>query len=121
MKIRNGFVSNSSSSSYIVSVPKGFVVTKNMISEEAMDELWENEILDDEGKINKKALKLINAAFNTLKSGKIVYSNDFGGCDVFWTVQCVLEDQNMIVMSVPGAGGDGEDAIMPFKDERKTK
>ncbi|KKM97487.1 hypothetical protein LCGC14_1167380 [marine sediment metagenome] len=117
MKIRNGFVSNSSSSSYIVSVPKDFIVTKDMVTKQAMVDLWENEILSDEDDgVNQKALDLINSEIDSLKDGQEVH-----GCDVFWAVQDILEENNMIVMTVDGAGGDGEDSIIPFKDERKNK
>ena len=120
MKVRNGFVSNSSSSSFVVSVPKDFVVTKDMITEQAMIELWENEVLDDEEEVNQKALDLLNQEFTNLKAGQSVYAG-YLGCDIFWSVQCVLDDQNMIVMTMPGPGGDGEDQIVPFKDQRKKR
>lgn len=119
MKIRNGFVSNSSSSSFVVSIPKDFVVTKDMVTEQAMIGLWENEILDDEDEVNQKALDLINGEFTQLKAGQSVYAGY--GYNVFWAVQDIIETQDMIVMTMPGPGGDGDDQIVPFKDQRKNK
>ena len=120
MKIRNGFVSNSSSSSYIVSVPKDFVVTKDMVTEQAMIVLWEDEVLDNEDEVNQEVLDLINSKIDSLKGGHEVHRS-WGESDVFWAVQDILKENNLIIMSVPGAGGDGEDSIIPFEDERKSK
>jgi len=120
MKLRNGFVSNSSSSSFIVQIPKNFVVTKEMVTGQAMVELWENEILDDEDTVNQKALDFLNTQIDLLKNGHELYAG-YRGCDAFWAVQEILEAQDMIVMTMPGPGGDGEDVIVPFKDQRKKR
>jgi len=120
MKIRSGFVSNSSSSSFVVSVPKDFVVTKDMISEQGMVELWENELIDEEDIVSQRALDYLQSQVDILKSGSTLYAG-YRGCDAFWAVQNLLEEQDMIVMTLDGPGGDGEDIITPFKDQRKRR
>lgn len=122
MKVRSGFVSNSSSSNYIVEVPKDFVVNEEMLSksDSIMDELWMEEILDEEGEINKKAVDLINNKFNQLKNGKNIRF-EYDGPNLFQVLIEILEKNDFVIMTTPGYSGSGEDVIMPLKDRRKKK
>ncbi|MHA2280244.1 MAG: hypothetical protein ACXAC5_05235 [Promethearchaeota archaeon] len=123
MKVRSGFVSNSSSSSYLVKVPKNFSVDKKKLSNLSqwpMDNLWESEILDKEGEINQKAVDAVNNELDKLKNGHDVY-NGYGGTDIFDVIVEVLDENDCIMMTLDGAGGDGEDLIIAFKDKRKNK
>jgi len=52
MKIRNGFVSNSSSTSFVVAIPSGFVPPEQYIK--ALKELRTNGYLDNEFSANHK-------------------------------------------------------------------
>lgn len=130
MKIRNGFVSNSSSSSYIVSVPKGFTVTADELkSPTILEDLGESNLLDDDENWNEdnitvpqKAVDKVNELFAQLASGKGIYRGDWQNpSNIFWGLVELLEEHDFVVMTTDGAGGDGEDTILPFKDLRKSK
>lgn len=127
MKVRTGFVSNSSSSSYIVEVPKGFKVTgKDLTNPTMLEELGESELIDcgfDEktDTMPQKAIDTVNKLLEQLATGQGIYKGDWiNPVEIFWGLVEILEKNNFVVMSVPAPGGDGEDEIMPFKDERKS-
>ena len=128
MKIRNGFVSNSSSSSYIVSVPKGFTVTADELTTPTMlEELGESGLLGDiveydNIEIPQDAVDKVNEFLNQLADGEGIYRGDWrDSIYIFWGLVEILEKHNLIVMITDGAGGDGEDTIEPFEDLRKSK
>ena len=105
MKVRSGFVSNSSSSSYIVEIPKDFKIEI---------ERWGDIDLDEMVEESNKALDIFHA-------NKYIHR----GYDIerraFWGLVEILRDNKFVVMSVDGSGGDGEDNIMAFQDERLIK
>jgi hypothetical protein len=113
MKIRSGFVSNSSSSSYIVEIPKDFKIEKDKISEEAKSEMerWDNVDLDE-------AIEKLKRALNTFHTNGYVHRGYDIDRRVFLGFIKILRNNNFIVMSVDGSGGDGEDSIIAFEDER---
>ena len=122
MKIRNGFVSNSSSSSYIVEVPKGFVITLEDIkdSSEASEEFCDvNECFDENNQLNQKAVDIINSELLSLSNGQVYYRDGWNNKCGFFTLREILKDHNMVIMHLDGPGGDGQDVIIPFEDERK--
>ena len=122
MKVRSGFVSNSSSSSFVVSVPKDFIATKDVVTaavpEDDLYELYENDLLDDKDQANAEGLRLINLDLDILKDGGHLYNED---SKIFWTIYHILNNQNMIVLDLPSNGGDGCDNIIPFVDKRTQK
>ena len=122
MKVRSGFVSNSSSSSFLVSVPKGFKVTMNDIVKcDNVDEMYENDDFYDEDNdcLKPEAVDAVNDVLKSIANGNS-YSNWDGSAPVF-LIHDILDKNDMIIMDLPGAGGDGEDTIVPFKDKRKKK
>jgi len=131
MKIRNGFVSNSSSSSYIVSVPKGFTVTADELQTPTMlEDIGESGFFGDDCEyldhnnivIPQEAVDKVNELFAQLASGTGLYHGDWQNpCNIFWGLVELLEKHNLIVMVTDGAGGDGEDTIKPFEDLRRSK
>jgi len=91
MKIRTGFVSNSSSSSFIIDkIPA-------KLTSSIKDE---NDIL------------------LLLKKGEEVGAEQIS-FDAFYAVCDLLEKNNLVIMCVGGGPDDGK--IIPFKDERKKK
>jgi hypothetical protein len=128
MKVRVGFVSNSSSSSYIVEVPKGFAVTgKDLTSPSMLEELGESELIDEDfdettDPMPQKAIDRVNELLGQLASGHTLYRGSWNNpIEVFWGLVELLEKNNLVVMTTDGPGGDGEDVIEPFKDQRKKK
>lgn len=128
MKIRNGFVSNSSSSSYVVEVPKGFTITADeLLSDSMIEELDESGLLGDvecwdNVEIPQEAVDKVNELFAKLASGKGIYRGNWKDpCQVFWVLVELLEKHNLVVMKSPAPGGDGEDTIVPFEDLRKGR
>jgi len=111
MKIRNGFVSNSSSSSFVILLPENFDVDKQI--EEKWDKLdsytiggiieeFEDEFEDgmDEDVFAKEKLKLIINKF--IEIG-YVYQDDPG----FYTIGEVLNDYCIASVDVSSDDGSG--------------
>lgn len=89
MKIRNGFISNSSSSSFIIGVKNGetkitipievdlkkygkVIKTKEELAEYFVDRYGEALLLDE-----KHVLELYTKSLETIKSGKMIIVGDF--------------------------------------------
>jgi len=110
MKIRNGFVSNSSSSSFVVLLPKNFdakdFVDKNInkldsyIAEDILDN-FEYEGDDEDGFVKEKTIEIINKFIKH----KSVYQYD-DGCDMS-VIESLLEDYVIASMDVSSDSGCG--------------
>ena len=77
MKVRAGFVSNSSSSSYIIVLPDNFNPDtdfnwKNVEKELYLDELGK----DEDGNTKEQALKVIKSELKTFLKSKSAYSEE---------------------------------------------
>ena len=70
MKVRHGFVSNSSSCSYIVLLPDGFAFDDQAIKD-AIDKNFGD--VEDE-------LPIVKEAFDALRSGKDIWNEEYNGC-----------------------------------------
>ncbi|MHA2280245.1 MAG: hypothetical protein ACXAC5_05240 [Promethearchaeota archaeon] len=114
MKVRSGFVSNSSSSSYIVEIPVGFKIEKDKISEKAKSEIERWCDVSDLDKI----VKVSNEALDIFHTNKYIHRGYDIDRRIFWGLVEILRDNKFVVMSVDGSGGDGEDNIIAFEDER---
>ena len=113
MKIRLGFVSNSSSSSYIVAIPDNFKIDDKELNE------WAENMLQDYRKIKTidKAIKCIKDNLNELKNDGNLYSNDTPG---FCAIQEILEQKGFIIDYLNGAA-DGQDIIMNVGCDKTLK
>ena len=119
MKIRSGFVSNSSSSSFVVQVPEDFVISRNMLTDQVITELAYYEGLEDDDSVSQEVLDEMNSEIDRVKAGNALYNNY--NSRWFMPLVVLLEEQDMVVMTLDGPGGDGEDVITPFRDKRKKK
>lgn len=124
MKTRNGFVSNSSSSSFVVSVPQGFTVSLDDLTDSA--DAWESfsdvdGCVDDDGELTNKAAELVNEELAGLANGKDYHRYSYNSIDVYYVLKTILKENNMVMMELDGPGGDGMDMLIPFYDMREKK
>jgi len=121
MKSRQGFVSNSSSSSYIVQVPKGFQVRAEDLEKYKLEDIYESEVIAEDDL--EAAAEWLNKYLTMLAEGKEYYRGEYyrSQPDLFNDLMEILEQEGMVVMGVDGTGGSGEDSIIPFKDQRLEK
>lgn len=96
MKIKSDFVTNSSSTSYLVFIPDNFdyeivnrVIDASHTIQKDIEEL--NEWTERKGKDCKKE---IEDAFKDLVNGKSVYHYD---CDSFYTIHEILHELGLVV------------------------
>jgi len=126
VKIRHGFVSNSSSTNFIVVVPKDFKLTIKDLEkdEDILDALYEDEIIDcsddtEEYIVTQEAVDDLNSHLNVLKKedGEIYQ----GDVPAFQAIVEILEKRNFVVMRMDNNFGGGEGLILPFVDQRLKK
>lgn len=91
MKVRNGFVSNSSSSSFVVFVPDDFTLDYKAIEEQYEDEGIDMDILKD--------------MVNSLKKGHGLWRND--GWQEFDIIEEELRSRDLIVISMDSGPDEG--------------
>jgi len=122
MKIRTGFVSNSSSSSFVVLLPANLKEFEYKdLTDDCKNHLLENsnESGDDEHTLEKiytKGLNNINTELRKLKQGKTLsqFHSKHGG--VFECLEELLKPY--ILDSFDSGGGDGEGTIKPIDIKR---
>lgn len=99
MKTRKGFVSNSSSTSFVVAIPASFKVTAADV--EKLDDMGE---VEDQG--SDKVAKMLNKAISEICKGNVLMQDD--GEDNYWLfplLEQVLEQ--FVIAETDSAGGDG--------------
>ena len=106
MKIRNGFVSNSSSSSYVILLPKDFDVNSFSVSDEKIQKL--NKWREDEDKWDQNRIREEITNFILYKYAN---PNDSGNYDVLAEV---LEEY---VIATIETGPDSGEAILIDADK----
>jgi hypothetical protein len=122
MKIRNGFVSNSSSSSFLIdSIPATLKIEKDsFVNDDAsLEELCDIINEDDNELLADDIVDKFNNYLESLRLGRPIYHDNVG--ELFMPLLNFLESNNLVMMTMDGAGGDGEDTIIPFKDRRIKK
>jgi hypothetical protein len=100
MKTRKGFVSNSSSTSFVVAIPDKFNITAADVDK--LDDCY-GEV---EVKGSDKVAKMLNKAISTICKGNVLMQDD--GEDNYWLfplLEQVLEQ--FVIAETDSAGGDG--------------
>lgn len=111
MKIRFGFVSNSSSSSYVLLLPKNFdtnMFIDNM-DEERIKEIIEDHDLEDKDELKYHVEKLIEDGY--------LYAYD--DSKSLYVCEDVLRDFK--IMSIQGGPDDGSISLMSEREKEKIK
>lgn len=111
MKIKSDFITNSSSTAYVVFVPPDFKLALSQIQETwgYKDRLQYGE---DEGEdiSPDDILGDVNESINDLRNNGSLYSEDHH--NVFWILRDAFEKLGLELAAVDSAGGDGADTIV---------
>jgi len=113
MKLKQDFITNSSSASYLTFIPDGFDVDKfiKLIPEYKIEELLdtENYYGNEQYKDKQSLLDAVKKGFDSLiNTGTVSYWDD----EVFWIIQDILEKLDLIIDEPETGGGDGSGAII---------
>ncbi len=115
MKIKLDFVTNSSSTAFIIVVPSDLKLVQ------AFSEL--NTSMNDDMNLHfndseEEAVAAVNQNLETLKGGNTLWIDDTQG---FYTTRDFLEEKGFILKAIDMSGGDGMDIIEPVTSEEIYK
>ena len=113
MKIKTDFVTNSSSTAYVVLVPNAFYADDNELEKEYQQVIEEHEVLSDE-----LIYKEIPECIELLKEGESLtyeYNNS-----IFYTVLGICENRGFLLASMT-TSGENDTFIQGIKEEQIEK
>lgn len=125
MKIKSDFVTNSSSTCYVVFVPNRFTPTDEDIKEAIEEEktYWDEDeyqpLLEEFAATKIEVIECLEL----LKEGENIYRNDYGdGVDhkIYGIVQIIVSSNGFDITSVD-MSSDGFDTIIGIPEEKVTK
>jgi len=110
MKIKLDFITNSSSTAYVVMIPPNF---KEIVSIDVLEE-WEDYFSG----LPNEAIKEVNKNIKKLKNGEQIY---YGNCKGFYTIVYYLKSQGVLLRQIDMDGNSGSDIIESIKPEEFFK
>jgi len=120
MKIKTGFVTNSSSTITLVYVPDSYPITIKKIMDAYEEQKKWNSGYEDYTK--KDIIEYFNEAMDYLKSGDTLdrYQNETIPGIIYSTVGKILDDEGLIIKDIEG-GVSGPDCIIPLDKKRMER
>lgn len=124
MKIKADFVTNSSSSCFVVFIPNNYKVSDEVLKKyiEENIEWWDEEELTSEQYVESMRDEVIEC-IESLKAGNDIYKDNYGdGVDykVYATLDAIMSGEGFGVTSVE-TSGDGLDQIVGVPEEKIIK
>ena len=113
MKIRLGFVSNSSSSSYTVLLPDDFTVDKI-----DWERKWVKDSLEEYEDGPEELRKMVGKALDELKKGEVVYSSEYDDQYPYQVYSIRREGLSEYVIASAEGGASGCDSIAGARTDK---
>jgi hypothetical protein len=110
MKIKSDFVTNSSSTSYIVFIPKDFIIEKRHITKDNLRYSF-GDLLSHINDDWEKALYALNDGLEILKEKGTLWCDSLKvqeGYEAFYSLWCILGEQDFELDSYESSSDDGK-------------
>ena len=115
MKIRSGFVSNSSSTSYTVLLPKGFTVDHI-----DWERKWIKETVEEYSGETEELRQMVGKALKDLIDGETVYGGEWADVYPYAVYNVLREGLNEYIIARAEGGASGADSIAGAKLDKIT-